>query len=113
MDIFALGILFHQYFTGELPGFDREVNSYPGEAVANGATLQVSSMLPSDLQALFSRMLDPDPDRRPSAEEVFYALCGIREVSKTEPAAPRPGGSPFYRPGKLKRPDKKEVHHGE
>lgn len=86
MDIFALGVLFHQYFTGELPGFDTEQSTYSGEAAARGEVLTVSESLPDDIRALLAGMLDPDPQERPTAIEVFRSLQGI-PVSE----APDPG----------------------
>ena len=74
MDVFALGVLFHQYFTGRLPDFDRERFCYPGEAVANGETLRLWEGLPQWLSQLVGSMLSFDPRNRPAAAEVFEAL---------------------------------------
>lgn len=74
MDVFALGVLFHQYFTGKLPEFDRENFCYPGEAVANGELLTLAPELPAPLAQLLGSMLSPDPQDRPAAAEVFEAL---------------------------------------
>lgn len=82
MDVFALGILFHQYFTGTLPGFDTGVAAYTGEAVAKGCELKLSPDLPKDVRLLLSRMLDPDPKRRPDAVKVFLALRPKPEEEK-------------------------------
>lgn len=83
MDIFALGVLFHQYFTGELPGFNTEESSYSGEAAAKGEVLKVSDDLPDDIHELLVKMLDNDPANRPSAMDVYYTLRGI--VAETKP----------------------------
>lgn len=119
MDIFALGVLFHQYFSGELPGFDTEESTYPGEAVAKGELLAVSSKVPTDVYELLGDMLNPDPERRPAAMEVFHKLRGTVAIdTKREedgiPAAPdeeetislaiNPSTlreNPFYRAGNL------------
>ena len=121
MDIFALGVLFHQYFTGELPGFNTEESTYSGEAVAKGEVLVVSSNLPDDLQGLLARMLSNDPEERPTAIEVFNALRGIVassleckdessgevtpavDVSVPSPVTEKPttSSNPFFRPGDL------------
>ncbi len=84
MDIFALGVLFHQYFTGELPEFNTEQSSYPGEAVAKGELLTVSYKLPSDIYDLLVRMLNPDPELRPTAMDVFNSLRGIIQADGVE-----------------------------
>ena len=92
MDIFALGVLFHQYFTGDIPQFDTEKSSYSGEAAAKGEKLTVSDRLPADIRALLSRMLEGDPGLRPTAMEAFRILRGW-------PKTPESG--PFFRAGDL------------
>lgn len=109
MDIFSLGVLFHQYFTGELPIFDHEKSDYPGEAVAGGQSLTLAEGVPADLQELFSAMLNGDPDCRPDAEQVFRGFYAREIPSEPEPAPqpmPEPElqmepGSPFFRAGDL------------
>ena len=123
MDVFALGVLFHQYFTGSLPGFDREQSTYSGEAAAKGDVLVVAEDLPEDIYRLLTQMLSNDPAKRPTAMEAFYILRGIdiatvlaSEEKPAEVAAPasEPVVSsklkieasttrkdPFFRPGDL------------
>ncbi len=119
MDIFSLGVLFHQYFSGELPGFNREQSSYPGEAVAKGEILSVHPSIPMEIRGLLSRMLQADPRLRPTAEEVYVALSGreliepasfgttgplpVIEATNTMPKVEKSttSGNPFYRPGSL------------
>ena len=81
MDIFALGVLFHQYFTGALPSFNTKVSSYSGEAVAKGEILRVSNNIPTDIQVLLTNMLNNDPEKRPTAIEVFNSLRGISNTA--------------------------------
>lgn len=122
MDIFSLGVLFHQYFTGELPGFDDRECTYAGEAVAKGLPLTLSSALPQDVARLLQRMLSPDPQQRPDAMEVFHALSPVAAELPVEQVQPEPmvqcepeqtyetpmndpyvysGGQPFFTPGDL------------
>lgn len=118
MDIFALGVLFHQYFSGELPGFDREKNTYSGEAVAKGEILRISPKVPDDVAILLERMLSFDMDVRPTAREVFVGLTdGVVETGTVVPPSryiPREhnaggdrinpstqSGNPFRRAGDL------------
>lgn len=75
MDVFALGVLFHQYFTGVLPGYDVTLGNYAGEAVARGGVATVSEELPQDVRDLLVRMLDGDPAKRPTAAEVYAVLA--------------------------------------
>ena len=123
MDIFALGVLFHQYFTGELPGFNTEESTYSGEAAAKGEVLVVSSKLPNDIRELLTKMLNNDPEKRPTAMDVFNSLRGIAvtvdsgssEDHHEDPApvyedtvvnepvieASTTSSNPFFRPGDL------------
>ena len=74
LDVFALGVLFHQYFSGELPGFDVNSSSCPGEAVLKGERLSLSRRLPHDLAQLISEMLSASPEARPDAKSVALRL---------------------------------------
>ena len=76
MDVFAVGVLFHQYLTGKLPGFDVEEFESVGEAVSFGEAAQVSWDMPADIHTLICRMLEPNPHKRPTAQEVFDVLSG-------------------------------------
>lgn len=133
MDIFALGVLFHQYFTGRLPAFDETLGLFPGEVVARGgkATVATDVEMPEDVRVLLGRMLEEDPNDRPTAMEVFAVLTGrsLEELEKEAQATvstesetveperrdpPEPEktavndvvestttGNPFFRPGDL------------
>lgn len=113
MDVFALGVLFHQYFADEMPGFPADKGSYPGEAVARGATVEISAKVPEDLRPLLAQMLRFDFTERPTAMEVYTAMMRtvIRErVVTPPPTSPGPAATPktssapargFYTPGKL------------
>ncbi len=83
LDVFALGILFHQYLTGELPEFDVENEEYIFNALLNEAPVTVSAKIPEKYRKILSRMLDVDPDRRISSAEVFAAL-NDRDVVKKD-----------------------------
>lgn len=70
IDIFALGILFHQYWTGELPKLGADYR-YVFEAVLDGSEVQLSNDIPLYLRTIISRMLSVDPLSRPSAHEIL------------------------------------------
>lgn len=83
MDVFALGLLFHQYLTGSLPEFDQSEYDYAHEAVLDGQELLVSEELSEEIRGLIQRMLTGDPEERCSSEEVFREL---RRLGNREPA---------------------------
>ena len=74
IDVFALGILFHQYLTGADPEFDHVEYDYAHEALLNGSTLTVSDDLPDIVQNLLRDMLEEDPEKRPDMQTVFQTL---------------------------------------
>ncbi len=83
MDVFSMGVLFHQYLTGKLPGFPSEEFESVGEAVSCGEKAQVSESLPKDMYNLIVAMLDTDPNKRPTAEDVFNILSGTKVATYT------------------------------
>lgn len=70
IDIFALGILFHQYWCGELPQISGEY-TYIFEAVRNNAEVSLNDKLPTDIKSMIKEMLSSDPDVRPDARELL------------------------------------------
>ncbi|HWR30501.1 MAG TPA: protein kinase [Negativicutes bacterium] len=81
VDVFALGLLFHQYYTGDLPRFSSDY-SYAHQAVLDGRTLFLDTRLPADLKDLIASMLERDPVKRPTTQEVFETLQGKRNMTK-------------------------------
>ncbi len=77
-DIFALGLVFHQYCYAKLPEFNQSEYEYPYEAVLDESELKLqSSSFPSELNEVIKSMLDVDPNKRPSAGEIFKKLNEI------------------------------------
>lgn len=89
MDVFALGVLFHQYFSGTLPAFDPELGGCAGEVVAKGGTLTLADNLSAGVRKILTCMLDADPHKRPSAMAVYAAFSGkkLADVLKVEEEA--------------------------
>ena len=73
IDVFALGILIHQYWTGELPKIGEEYSSVY-EAVLDRSEVQLNNAVPKKLRDNISRMLSLDPDDRPSAGDVLVTF---------------------------------------
>lgn len=76
MDVFSMGLLIHYYMTGRLPGYGSEY-FYPNEAVLDGQRLVLDESLPGDFRELTESMLEAEPERRPSMQEV---CSRIREI---------------------------------
>ena len=108
VDVFALGLLFHQYYTGVLPGFDTAEFDYAYEALLNGGALTLSDALPGWLGALIASMLEAEPLDRPDCTEVFNALQnqlwppdGKADTSTVKPSSPTVTGDPWKSAGDL------------
>jgi len=77
-DLFSLGILLHELFTGRHP-YPADIN--PGKLlldIQRGALPPLTGLDPV-LAALVSRLTNMAPDRRPSAAEAADALAAIRQ----------------------------------
>lgn len=105
-DIFSLGLLFHQYWSGVLPYFDKKEFHYASEALLEGRELEVQPHIPADVGEVIAKMLSRDPKDRPTAKEIWNALSGTAETPKAgtagtektvtgETPKPPPGG--FWR----------------
>ena len=73
-DIFSLGLVYYQFFAGELPPFNKNKYDYPYEAVLDGCRLPPSPKIPVPLRKIILRMIDVNPMRRPTAFELYRAL---------------------------------------
>lgn len=92
MDVFSLGILFHQYLTGELPKFDDEYD-YAHEALLDDKELTLSSALSPQLKTMISAMVMRDAEKRISSSAVFEVLNKIYTEmvgAVTTTSAPKP-----------------------
>lgn len=74
MDVFALGLLFHQYFTGKLPGFNSTEYQYAYESVLDDHPLGVHGIENMDCRRIVEQMLNKNPDDRPDMRTVFSSF---------------------------------------
>lgn len=74
IDVFALGLLFHQYMTGKLPYFDSTKYAYAAEAVLDGGKLVISGEMPNSFAELLKNMLCENPDERISIRDVYDSI---------------------------------------
>jgi eukaryotic-like serine/threonine-protein kinase len=83
-DIFALGLIYAEYLSGALPGFDAGRYQYAGVAVQGGEVLRLpSDTLPAPVVELVDRMLLADPTARPSIADIHTTLMAIRPAAAT------------------------------
>jgi len=90
-DMFALGLVFHQYLTGNMPSFAGD-HKYVCEAVRAGYVVEPDSLdtsLPNGMRILISSMLKYNPADRPSALTVTIQLKEIRSNPDFLPTATR------------------------
>lgn len=73
-DIFSLGLIFHQYWCGELPTYIRSEYESASIALLNRSNLVLDPSLPPDIRSIISRMLAKFEDKRPTAREVWELL---------------------------------------
>ena len=83
MDVFSLGILFHEYWTGKRPGVGEDYDLVC-EAVCDDAPVTFSTDLPGEVAILISRMLMKDPKDRPTAREALAILAKNDEPEEPE-----------------------------
>ena len=83
-DIFALGLIYAEYLTGEPPPFDAGRYQYAGVATRGGEILRLPpGSLSVPVVELVDRMLLADPTARPTIAETHAALMGIRIPTTT------------------------------
>ena len=74
IDVFALGVLFHQYMTGKQPYFDTEKYDYVAEAVLADDRVELDFSIPREFKQILQRMLEKEPFQRISLEDVYKSL---------------------------------------
>ena len=95
-DIFALGIIYCLYLTGEMPIFDRETYQYPCIAANNGERICIKpGAVPARLEEIVNDMLYTDSGERPNTNQVFERLKSWDKTPVTTPSVTpvAPGGS--------------------
>ncbi len=90
VDVFALGLLFHEYLTGEHPKYDKTQYDYAHEVVLDGNQLELSDELPCPLKTLLEQMLVCDPAERCGMREVFETLSQYLPGPEPVEAEPEP-----------------------
>jgi serine/threonine protein kinase len=92
-DVFALGLVFAQYLTGALPGFDQGRYVYAADAARDGGGLAIRrGHVPDELGDLVDQMLAGGYGARPSCDEVY------RTLKRLQSSRPKLSGEAGTRP---------------
>ena len=80
-DIFTLGIIFSEYFSGEKPVLsDSHKNTWT--CISDGKSVSFKKSLPTKIENLIRSMLALNPNDRPSISEVFNVLKDVKPEDK-------------------------------
>ena len=101
-DIFALGLILHEYCTGKMPDTHGGGNAY--ESVYEGGILTADKSIKSEkLRSLINSMLLYDPDKRPTSKQIVEQLTGMKknyyivDVESTQGGLALVNGKPFLK----------------
>ncbi len=94
-DVFALGVIYCLYLTGELPAFDQKTYQYPCIAAINGEPIRIRpGAISPALSEIINHMLQTEASARPSVRQVFERLKTLdRLVSHPVPTSSASGES--------------------
>lgn len=101
VDVFASGLMFHEFWTGSMPkynGLGTDKAFY--KAVLSREPYEYDKRIPDWLMALIDDMLQREPEKRPSMNEVFEAIKA-QSYTKQNEWQSKGGGSPVAEPPKV------------
>ena len=90
-DVWAIGLLIHQYWCGKMPSFSKEYH-YAGEAALNDSSLILDRSIPADIAKVIQGCLQKDPASRPDMKAAFEALADEIKGPDSPPPPPPPPG---------------------
>ena len=90
-DVFSLGIVFHQYCArdGKAPNTEKD---QPWKEFQTGKKPRIDSSVDAVFRPLISSMLECEPSKRPSMEEVYQRLSDIKKA-RMHPSSLKAGSS--------------------
>lgn len=116
IDVFALGMIFHYFWCGKLPG--KPADQTVGECLLRGGEIEIDSSVPLVLRQVITRMLAVKPEDRISLKSVYEVLgvqldrcpaklvCLVSDEGKNPPG---PGGGTGANPSEPGGTVKREV----
>lgn len=102
IDVFSLGLIFHQILTGVFPWFDSNEYDYAFEAVLDKQALGISAEIDQEIKDMLRKMLLPDAEKRISMHDVFMTFKKMDGDSVVEEApgnkgeTPKPVADPWF-----------------
>ena len=85
LDVFAFGILFHQYLSGMIPEFDTGEYESVADAVLDGADIRIAKFPDKRISDTLRKMLSVEADDRPSMESVYKTFIALLRKEEPEP----------------------------
>ena len=110
VDVFACGLMFHLYLTGELPKLGPDY-AYAYEALLDGDKLELSDRLSEEYAALIGSMLALEPEDRPDMAQVLETLKAIGNKLSSPLPPPPPPPPPPENPEPKKDPPARSLWH--
>ncbi len=84
-DIFALGLVFHEYFCGKLPFYDENEYEYPYQAALDEKLIIDNAKMPKGIYDMISSMLSVESEKRPSAADIINSLNEMTNSATKRP----------------------------
>ena len=111
IDVFAMGLVFHQIFGGELPSLPEDYN-FACEACLDGVKPVVSERVPKPIRGIVEDMLEADASARPSMADVHQRLWERVYGSKPTRCSPPDDGTATGSHGETSHSSRGETSHG-
>ena len=92
-DVWAIGLLLHQFWCGEIPAFSADYH-YAAEAILNDSPLSLHPSLPDNIRSVIHGMLKKDPNSRISAMEAWEFISCTRGSPGESPTMSGSGKTP-------------------
>ena len=80
IDVFALGLIFHYFWTGRLP--EKNADQTIGQCILKGESVKLDSSIPEQLRTIIKQCLEGNPDKRITGEQLY------KELEKILPSYP-------------------------